>query len=368
MRIRITSFFLLLLALTGCAQTKTSPSGAPTNTNTPASAGQGTTPSAETQPASSLTVHDPVMAKQGNTYYLFSTGRGISVWSSTDMQNWKMEQPVFATAPAWAVKAVPGFKDNHIWAPDISYYNGQYYLYYSISAFGKNTSAIGLATNVTLDPTDPKFKWVDHGKIIESVPGQTNWNAIDPNVVVDEKGTPWMSFGSFWGGLKLVRLSKDRLSVAEDITTFPTIASRRKGLTVSANPAPLPGNPAGAGGNAIEAPFIFKKNGYYYLFASIDYCCKGAKSDYKMMVGRAKNVQGPYLDKNGVALDAGGGTILLEGNAAWNGVGHNAVYTFGKTDYLIFHGYDATQNGRPKLRVEKLTWDKEKWPVVALAQ
>ncbi|GAB2529048.1 family 43 glycosylhydrolase [Rufibacter soli] len=322
----------------------------------------------ETQPTSNLTVHDPVMAKQGNTYYLFCTGRGISVWSSTDRQNWKKEQPIFATAPEWAVKAVPGFKDNHIWAPDISFYHGQYYLYYSISAFGKNTSAIGLATNVTLNPADKNFHWVDHGKVIESVPGKTNWNAIDANLVVDEKGTPWLTFGSFWGGLKLVRLSKDRLSVTQDLAQIPTIASRRKGSAAGTNPPPLPGNPVGAGGNAIEAPFIFKKNGYYYLFASIDYCCKGAQSDYKMIVGRARNVQGPYLDKNGVDLAAGGGTILLEGNEKWNGVGHNAVYTFDKTDYLIFHGYDATQNGRPKLRIEQLTWDKEKWPVVAVAQ
>ncbi len=317
---------------------------------------------------SNITVHDPVMARQGNTYYLFSTGHGISVWSSTDMQNWKKEKPVFATAPEWAGKDVAGFKDNHIWAPDISFYKGKYYLYYSISAFGKNTSAIGLATNATLDPNSKDFKWVDHGKIIGSVPGVTNWNAIDPNLVTDKNGTPWMAFGSFWGGLQLVKLSKDRLSVAQDINKLSTIASRKKGLTIKTNPEPLPGNPAEAGGNAIEAPFVFKKNGYYYLFASIDYCCKGAKSDYKMIVGRAKNVQGPYLDKNGVAMDAGGGTILLEGNEKWNGVGHNAVYTFDKTDYIIFHGYDAAENGRPKLRLEKLTWDKDQWPVVAVAQ
>ncbi|WP_242693136.1 arabinan endo-1,5-alpha-L-arabinosidase [Sabulibacter ruber] len=348
---------LLFVAGMGCAQARQV-----------ATAPAASTPAADTKPISDITVHDPVMAKQGKTYYLFCTGPGISVLSSTDMQNWKREKPVFATAPEWATKAVAGFKDNHIWAPDISFYNGKYYLYYSISAFGKNTSAIGLATNVTLDPSDKDFKWVDHGKVIESIPGQTNWNAIDPNLVTDEKGTPWLSFGSFWGGLQLVKMNKDRMSVAEEPSKFATIASRKKGLTIQTNPAPIPGNPPEAGGNAIEAPFIFKKNGYYYLFASIDYCCKGAKSDYKMIVGRSKKVQGPYLDKNGVAMDAGGGTILLEGNAQWNGVGHNSVYTFDNTDYLIFHGYSAAENGRPKLRIEKLTWDKEQWPVVALAQ
>jgi len=310
-----------------------------------------------------ISVHDPVMAKQGDTYYLFCTGRGIAVWSSQDMKNWKREKPVFETAPQWAVEAVPGFK-NHIWAPDISYYNGKYYLYYSVSAFGKNTSCIGLATNATLDPKDENFKWVDHGKVIQSIPGKTNWNAIDPNLVTDDKGVPYLTFGSFWDGLKLVRLTADRTAVAEDISKIPTIASRKK-KPKSPNPPAVGGNPPDAGGNAIEAPFIFKKNGWYYLFASIDYCCKGAASDYKMIAGRSKKVTGPYLDKEGQPMAAGGGTLLLEGNEKWHGVGHNAVYTFDGTDYLIFHGYDAETNGRSKLRIEKLSWDKKGWPQVS---
>src|SRR4249919_222554 len=83
-----------------------------------------------------ISVHDPVIIKQDSVYYIFCTGRGISVWSSVDMKEWKREKPVFDTLP-WAVQAVNGFK-NHIWAPDISLYKGQYYLYYSVSAFGKN--------------------------------------------------------------------------------------------------------------------------------------------------------------------------------------------------------------------------------------
>jgi arabinan endo-1,5-alpha-L-arabinosidase len=103
--------------------------------------------------------HDPVMIKQDSTYYMFCTGRNISMWSSNNMIEWKREKPVFNTAPAWAAKEVPGFV-NHIWAPDISYYNGKYYLYYSISTFGKNNSCIGLATNTTLHPDDKNFNWV----------------------------------------------------------------------------------------------------------------------------------------------------------------------------------------------------------------
>src|SRR5688500_13382005 len=149
-----------------------------------------------------IRVHDPVMIKQGNTYYLFCTGMGISVFSSSDWKNWKKEDPVFNSPPNWAVETIPSFK-GHIWAPDISFHNGQYYLYYSVSAFGKNTSCIGLATNKTLDPASRVFKWIDHGKVIQSVPGRDLWNAIDPNLILDENETPWLTFGSFWAGMKL---------------------------------------------------------------------------------------------------------------------------------------------------------------------
>lgn len=312
-----------------------------------------------------IPVHDPVMIKQGDTYYLFGTGRGIAVWSSQDRQQWRREEPVFPTPPAWAGQAIPTFK-NHIWAPDISYYQGQYYLYYSVSAFGKNTSAIGLATNKTLDPTDNNFKWVNHGKVIRSIPGKTNWNAIDPNLVTDDAGTPYLAFGSFWAGLKLVQLTKDRLRPAESPENIPTIASRKTDPT-RAGHLPAGGeNPVDAGENAIEAPFIFKKNDYYYLFASIDYCCKGPNSTYKMVVGRAKDVRGPYLDKAGRAMTQGGGTPVLAGDQDWYGVGHNAVYTFDEKDYLIFHGYDAADKGKAKLRIEKLIWDDQGWPMVVL--
>lgn len=298
-----------------------------------------------------ISVHDPVMIKQDSIYHLFCTGRGIIHWSSKDLKNWQQEKPVFDSAPRWAVEAVPGFR-NHIWAPDISYHNGLYYLYYSVSAFGKNTSCIGIATNKTLHTNDTSYHWLDHGKLIQSIPGQTNWNAIDPNLITDEKGKPYLAFGSFWGGLKMVQLTSDRLHLAEDISNLPTIASRR--LTDSSK-----------GANPIEAPFIFRKGKYYYLFASIDYCCQGVKSTYKMIVGRSKKVEGPYLDEDNKPLAHGGGTILLQGDKDWYGVGHNAVCNFDGEDYLIFHGYDAKDNGRSKLRIEKLQWKKD-WPVIAL--
>lgn len=307
-----------------------------------------------------ISVHDPVMIRQDSTYYIFCTGNSIAMWSSADRIHWKAEKPVFAAPPQWALDAIPGFR-GHIWAPDISFYNGLYYLFYSVSAFGKNTSAIGVATNTTLHTNDPAYKWVDHGKVIQSMPGKTNWNAIDPNLITDKDGTPYLVFGSFWDGLKLVKLNKDRLSVAENIDNIPTIATRRKIATE--NLPAVDGNPVDAGGNAIEAPFIFKHDQYFYLFASIDYCCKGPKSTYKMIIGRSKKLPGPYMDKEGIAMNKGGGSILLAGDKDWYGVGHNGVSSFDGADYIIFHGYDAADRGISKLRIEKLDWD-DGWPVI----
>ncbi|MCW3805332.1 family 43 glycosylhydrolase [Plebeiibacterium marinum] len=295
--------------------------------------------------AQSIIVHDPVMIQETDTYYLFCTGPGISAWTSSDMKNWKQNAPVFEESPVWAKETVAEF-NGHIWAPDIAYYNNQYYLYYSISSFGKNNSCIGLATNKTLNPEDPEFKWVDHGIVIQSFPGETYWNAIDPNLIISEDGTPYLSYGSFWGGLKMVQLTKDAQKVVGDKDDILTIASRNTKE------------------NAIEAPFIFKKDNYYYLFASIDFCCRGKDSTYKMIVGRSNKIQGPFLDKNGIDLANGGGSILLKGNEKWHGVGHNSAYTFNNTDYLVFHGYDANDQGKPKLIIKQIQWDDNGWPVV----
>lgn len=209
--------------------------------------------SAQTTPAS-IPAHDPVMIQQEGTYYLFCTGMGISGWSSADRKTWKPEPPVFAAPPAWAVAAVPGFK-GHVWAPDISFANGQYSLFYSVSAFGKNTSCIGLATNKILNPASPDFKWADHGRVIQSVPGRDKWNAIDPNLARDATGAPWLAFGPFWDGIKLVKLRPDLTAPAQP-EQWRSIAHRPRDPKLNDS---LPGD------GAIEGPFTFKKGGFYYL-------------------------------------------------------------------------------------------------------
>ncbi len=298
-------------------------------------------------------VHDPVIIRQDSSYYVFCTGFGISVFTSKDRMHWTQLKPVFDKAPEWTVKTISGFR-GHVWAPDISYHNGQYYLYYAVSAFGKNTSAIGVATNITLDPNSKNFKWIDHGKVIQSVPGRDMWNAIDPNLIMDENNTPWLAFGSFWSGMKITKLDSSLLAVAEPETWY-TIAARERNKI-------LPDSVAGDA--AIEAPFIYKHGKYYYLFVSFDYCCRGEKSTYKMMVGRSERVYGPYIDRDGVPMNMGGGSLVKEGDKNWNGVGHNAVAAFNGDDYLVYHAYDAKDNGRSKLKIEKITWWND-WPVVS---
>jgi len=307
---------------------------------------------AGTAQATQVEVHDPVMAKEGEFYYVFSTGPGITIYQSKDLKGWKWVGRVFEGEPDWARQVVPGFR-GHLWAPDIVEKDGRFYLYYSVSAFGKNTSAMGVAVNETLDPDAPDYRWMDRGLVIQSIPNRDHWNAIDPAVIIDEDGIPWMSFGSFWEGLKLVKLADDMVSLAEPQEWY-SLARR-------------PGDPrdpaASPGAGAIEAPFIFRKGDWYYLFVSFDKCCRGMDSDYKIMVGRSKSVTGPYLDRSGKPMLQGGGTLVLEGDDDWVALGHNAAYSYDGRDYLVFHAYETADNAKQKLRILPIRWD-EGWPTV----
>lgn len=312
---------------------------------------------AEPQNSRQVSIHDPVMAREGGRYYLFSTGPGITIYSSADLINWEKSGRAFAGEPDWARDVAPEF-NGHLWAPDIIERDGRYYLYYSVSAFGKNTSAMGVTINETLDPDSPHYRWKDQGIVIQSVPNRDNWNAIDPNVVLDEDGTAWMSFGSFWGGLKLVKLDQTWTAPAEPQEWHTIARGERPPFTPDDKPGPA----------ELEAPFIFKKNGYYYLFVSRGLCCRGDDSTYRLAVGRAKKVTGPYLDREGRDMAAGGGTPLIAGNQRWPGLGHNSAYTFDGHDYLVMHAYESADNGLQKLKILDLNWDDDLWPVVNPAQ
>jgi arabinan endo-1,5-alpha-L-arabinosidase len=300
-----------------------------------------------------LSIHDPSMAKEGDTYYLFSSGPGIMFYTSMDMIHWKMGGRVFPGEPSWA-KSMNRRFDGREWAPDIERHDGKWYLYYAVSSPGVNNSAIGVTINQTLDPASPDYHWQDQGIVLESIPNRDLWNAIDPNVIVDANGTPWMDFGSFWEGIKLVKLAPNWKEIAEP-QEWHAIAKRdRSVLEDDLSPGPA----------EIEGPFIFQKGDYYYLFVSWGLCCRGVHSTYKIVMGRSKHVGGPYFDREGVSMALGGGTLLLGGNKSWAGQGGCSVYDFDGTDYLVFHAYEMADHGLQKLRIAKLDWDKQGWPVI----
>ena len=314
-------------------------------------------------------VHDPVMALgEDGRYYIFSTGMGVGVMSSADRKEWRREPSVLNPIPQWATDTVRGYR-GHTWAPDISKHNGLWHLYYSCSTFGKNGSAIGLAVNKTLDPKSPDFRWEDRGMVIASHRRLDNFNAIDPNLVVDKNGQPYLTFGSFWDGIQMVKLSK------QDFQTpigKPFTISRRVGrkLTLAElndvrNYTVEGGDTIEAGENAVEAPFIYRRGKYYYLFVSFDYCCRGAGSTYNTVYGRSKNITGPYLDQKGRPMEHGGGIRLYGPDETNFGIGHCAVYDFEGKTFFVAHAYEKSQGGRAKLFMRQLTFDKDGWIVPA---
>lgn len=336
-------------------------------------------------------VHDPVMARgEDGRYYIFSTGVGVGVMSSADMKTWRQEPSVFsvtikgrdgkehkvkgnAQMPAWTTDSVPGF-GGHFWAPDISYHNGKWYLYYSCSTFGKNGSAIGLATNKTLNPASPYFKWEDQGPVVVSHRNKDNWNAIDPNLIGNH-----IFYGSFWDGIQILPLADDLKTATAAPKTIARRLEKAVALEDVTNPETftMEGNESiEAGENAIEAPFVIERDGWYYLFVSWDYCCRGKNSTYKTVYGRSRSITGPYLDKNGKDMAFGGGTLLIGPNDTYFGVGHCSAYEVKvpkgmlvKNDkgakanqwFFVSHAYDIAKDGRAKLFLRRLHFTADGW-------
>jgi len=332
--------------------------------------------------------HDPSIAEDHGKYYVFATGAAmphhsadgsdvppppappgsapagrldtrklpqLPIRCSDDLHHWTRCGEVFPEIPEWIQKTSPETRE--LWAPDISYFDGLYHLYYAFSAFGKNTSGIALATNQTLDQSSPKYKWVDHGLVIRSY-ATDDFNCIDPNLVLDAKGDAWLAFGSFWSGIKMRKLDRSTGMLSKTDTKLYSLASRGAKNSGPRDPNLPPDN------EAVEAPFVFHHGDDYYLFVSWDLCCRGTKSTYRTMVGRSKSVTGPYVDETGKPMMDGGGTQILFPNKQWLGPGGESLLHLPHEDLIVFHAYSAG-NGLPSLHISTLGW-KDGWPQVAL--
>jgi arabinan endo-1,5-alpha-L-arabinosidase len=287
-----------------------------------------------------ITTRDPSsIVKCKEEYWVFYTGRGVPSYHSRDLVKWEPGPAVFQAEPEWVAGIVPENHNLQYWAPDIMKLGDRYLLYYSVSSMGKMTSAIGLATNATLDPDDPACHWTDQGFVVRTQDGD-GYNAIDPSVFHDGDGSLWLTFGSYWSGIKLLRL---------DPQTGKRMAPALFSLAYN---------------ESIEASYLCRHDDYYYLFVNWGGCCQGPKSTYNIRIGRSKSATGPYLDKAGVdMLHRGGSLFLATTNGPLIGPGHAGTLSAQGKEWFTsdFEG-DLRMDGKATLAIMPLRWNADGWP------
>ena len=274
-----------------------------------------------------LTTHDPDIYKEGNTWWIVETSNtGIGVKYSADGHAWTQGVSIFGNGLSWWGQYNGNSKS--VWAPDVHVWNGKAILYYAVSTFGSQKSAIGLTTATSIATGN----WVDQGAVLTSAAGN-NYNAIDPNFFVDNAGQPWLTYGSFWTGIYTTRVDANTL---KPTGTKYHLANDSTG---------------------IENSFIMANGSYYYLFVSKGSCCSGASSTYHISYGRSTSVTGPYLDKNGVDMVNGGGTTLDAGGGRYIAPGGESV----SNGVMARHELDSQNNYNPVLFINDLSFVNG-WP------
>ena len=282
-----------------------------------------------------IEVTDPALFRWGDIYWVFSTGAGIVVHSSQDLVTFRKEAaPVFAQNPAWIAEKLPQVTD--LWSPEISVFGGLIHLYYAASTFSSGKSCIGHATTPSLEQP-----FTDKGSIICSNVGSTNdaFDAIDPAVLLNAPDDPWLVFGSWGDGIHLLALDAAGNRRDEQM------------VALAARPADNP---------ALQAAFLYRWRDTYYLFVSFD-----NNPAHTLRVGRAQQVAGPYVDRDGVPMLQGGGTLVLSGNSQFKGPGSNSILDDDGRRLNAYHAYDSSRNGAAVLRLAPLFFDEEGWPVTA---
>ena len=283
-------------------------------------------------PVINYSLPDPTVIKANDgTFYLYATEdiRNTPILKSTDLVNWKYVGTAFTDGTR------PTFEPNGgIWAPDINYLNNKYVMYYSMSVWGGEwTCGIGVAT-----AESPTGSFVDHGKLFRSNEIGVQ-NSIDP-FYIEENGKKYLFWGSF-RGIYGLELSEDGLTVKQ--------GAEKKQIA----------------GTAYEGTYIHKHNGYYYLFASIGSCCEGLNSTYTTVVGRAENLWGPYLDKNGNQMMNNYHEVLIQKNAKFVGTGHNSeiVSDSKGQDWILYHAVNVDNPKGRVLLLDRINWI-DNWPSV----
>lgn len=283
-------------------------------------------------PVIDYSLPDPSIIKGEDGYfYLYATEdiRNLPIHRSKDLVNWEFVGTAFTDATR------PDFEpEGGIWAPDINKIGDKYVLYYSMSVWGGEwTCGIGCAV---ADRPEGPFK--DCGMMFRSN-GIKVQNSIDP-FYIEEDGRKYLFWGSF-RGIYAIELSKD-------------------GLTVKSGATPVQ-----IAGTAYEGTYIHKRGDYYYMFASIGSCCEGLKSTYTTVVGRFKQLMGPYVDKKDNRMLDNHHEVLIHKNESFVGTGHNSeiVTDEAGNDWVLYHAVSVKNPEGRVLMLDRVSW-KDGWPVV----